>query len=134
MRNDLSLVYRLFVEIFNQDGLRVEFGVCDQTLLFLIRNLEWLSRCQFWILLHPKLNGEAPEVIAVQSKVAISLDDVLFRDRLIVDLGDLNHKVKHGLVAYYVFLTQREHLPHLLENDTIIGSICILQSIPRSLL
>ena len=134
MRKDLSLVYRLFGEIFNQDGVRIEFCFCYQTLLLFIRNLEWLSRCQTRILLHPKLNGVVPEVIAVQPKVTISLDSVVFRDRLIVDVGDLHHVVIQGLVAYYVFLTQREHLPHLLEYDTIVGAFCILQSIPRSLL
>jgi hypothetical protein len=134
MRKDLSLVYSMFGKFFNQDGLREEFSVCDQTLLLLIRNLEWLSRCQSRILLHPKLNGVVPEIIAVQSKVTISLNGVLFRDRLIVDVCDLHYVVIHGLVAYYVFLAQREHLPHLFEYDTIIGAFGILQSIPRSLL
>ena len=132
MRIDLSLVYTLLGEIFDQDGFREELCLSDQTLLLLlIRNLEWLFRCR--ILLQPKLYRVVPEVIGVQAEVTISLDDVLFRDRFIVDMRDLYHVVIQGLVAYNVFLTQREHLSHLLENDTIVGAFYILQSIPRCL-
>jgi hypothetical protein len=78
MRKDLSLIHSLFGEIFYQKRLREEFVVCYKTLLLFVRNLEWLLRCQSFILLHPKLDGVVPEVIAVQSKVSIRLNDVLF--------------------------------------------------------